>query len=527
MKQLLLLILEAIVRPATLHPEKGSALLQTLLLSAGLGAVTFTLHNQTQNQYRVVDKMSVRSAEIILSKSIADAANSPFALVYSAAQNADLQNCVSTAGTCTPSALRQGFELRDAADNRIAGPQSDPLAFDKFGRICSPGANCQPRFLAWADFRTICLNNEASCDVAKDIIIGYQLVRLDSTSNATKTYPSYAPYTEPVTVAEGEAEPSAFECPAGEGITGFSDGEEVCGPIAMASFTPTPPPAPPTTTTTTTTSTVSGIPPCSNSTGEIPANRASRPALRSLPADKSSTEWTNWYNNHWFGGMPTNAKGPHACQEAAYRYNLHCAHYYSNIKTSAAHLVCGDFHDCNTFGLNFDCTFIELDPNNGCTMEFKGCRGPVGCFAAGTKIKLENGEEKTISSLKRGDLVFNPKTEKSYPITRLISGPELRSPMYEIVLANGKRLTLTAKHPLDTNIGLVLVRDLKSSHLLLDSSGNTTKINKIRRLHGYKKDVWNIQIGGSSDLEDHFVLANGIVSGDLYIQEQAEDEVKE
>lgn len=276
--------------------------------------------------------------------------------------------------------------------------------------------------------------------------------------------------------------------------------------------------APPANTTITSTpsgpiATTNNPPVCSNSRGEIPANRPHRPVSPRPP--EGSQDYIDWYTQGWW----VNNKGDHTCRMAAYEADVHCSYKYSRLATAPGNLVCGDFHDCATApNGKSDCTFIEFDSANSCAPRFIGCRGEKGCLTAEAKVQISDGTTRPISRLRVGDAVFNPLTKKHHKVIRVIEGPE-KEPLMRIELANPKgAIVLTRDHPVMTNLGRTTAERLKRFHKIVDANLKERPIKRIIMHHGYSDYVWNIELAGTKD-KDHYFIADGVISGDLYLQE--------
>ncbi|MBC7658362.1 MAG: hypothetical protein H7249_01490 [Chitinophagaceae bacterium] len=155
---------------------------------------------------------------------------------------------------------------------------------------------------------------------------------------------------------------------------------------------------------------------------------------------------------------------------------------------------------------------------------YPGCeRKPVfnrmacGCFADDTTIQLASGQLMPISEIKGGDLVWNPKTLRAYHVTEVTAGPEL-IPMIEIKTAE-KRVLVTVEHPLLTKQGLKTAEDLEKGDILMDGQKTATVISVDKKAPDLTNPpiVWNLVLDGPN-LEDHYVNANELMAGDLYLQ---------
>jgi hypothetical protein len=153
-----------------------------------------------------------------------------------------------------------------------------------------------------------------------------------------------------------------------------------------------------------------------------------------------------------------------------------------------------------------------------CQRQFLFVRKACGCFAEETQILLgDQKSSKKISDLTPEDQVWNPIAGKAYAIDRLTRGPE-SLPMIHIRTKQGN-LVVTGNHPFPTPEGIVRAFQLQSGQQILDAERNLLLVEDIA-LKREARDpvVWNLVLKGSQALEDHFVVANGVVTGDLFIQ---------
>jgi hypothetical protein len=142
-----------------------------------------------------------------------------------------------------------------------------------------------------------------------------------------------------------------------------------------------------------------------------------------------------------------------------------------------------------------------------------------GCLDGNTLIRMADGTDLAISALQQGDIIFNPMSRGNTRILSIISHSELAT-MIEIT-AQRNKLKVTANHPFPTEPGLKRAKDILRGDLLFDTWGRKTPVEEVKMLPIEKRqDVYNLQLVTSSTrMEDHLILANGIVAGDIYLQE--------
>jgi hypothetical protein len=146
-------------------------------------------------------------------------------------------------------------------------------------------------------------------------------------------------------------------------------------------------------------------------------------------------------------------------------------------------------------------------------------RVDLGCFEANTKIRMADGSDKPIRQLKENDLVWNPVRQKAMAIRRVTPGPE-KLPLWSIQTESGL-VRVTAKHPFLTPAGIRPADELRAGDRILGSKGEEIIRTVSEEKSAPAEWVWNFEIAtDSKDPADHAILADGVVTGDLYLQEQ-------
>ena len=148
------------------------------------------------------------------------------------------------------------------------------------------------------------------------------------------------------------------------------------------------------------------------------------------------------------------------------------------------------------------------------------CPAPVvrmdGCFVEGTQIEVAQGVNRPIEKLRAGQNVRLANGQYA-TIERLVAGPE-PEPVVEIETSFGQRITVTSEHPLMTTAGMQLAKGLRLGQQLLDAHGRAAAIVFMRK-RDYDRQVYNFEVlSTSQNVADHTVIANGLQSGDLYLQ---------
>lgn len=145
-----------------------------------------------------------------------------------------------------------------------------------------------------------------------------------------------------------------------------------------------------------------------------------------------------------------------------------------------------------------------------------------GCFDENAKILMANGTLRTVRDLGEGEMVFNPILRRAVAVDRRIGGPETGF-MYQIGLGKDTVL-VTGNHPMPTNTGIKQAQQLTLADQLLGPDGRYHPISKFRKLPAKKgRRVFNLVINeNSTDPMAHMVLVDGVVAGDLWLQEKLE-----
>ncbi|MFW7379286.1 MAG: Hint domain-containing protein [Oligoflexus sp.] len=157
-----------------------------------------------------------------------------------------------------------------------------------------------------------------------------------------------------------------------------------------------------------------------------------------------------------------------------------------------------------------------------CEAEFLFNRTACGCFSDDTKILMADQSWKVISDIVHGDRVWNPITKRSVAIKRMVRGPE-KFPMVHIEIADSL-IKVTGNHPFPTPDGIKAAHHLDEGDIVFDHDGREQKITSVDFVHTDEPPVvWNLELDGQGDDDDHFLIADGIVTGDLKIQQKLEN----
>ena len=166
--------------------------------------------------------------------------------------------------------------------------------------------------------------------------------------------------------------------------------------------------------------------------------------------------------------------------------------------------------------------FAAAEPSS-CSFSYKTkddesyvCRNHDGCFDESTLIRMADGSDILVTQLRKGEFVYNPVTQKPAKIVKLTIGPELK-PLVHIAV-NGKVVKVTDTHPFMTRRGWVQARALTTADEVRSGRNQYLKVTSVT-LGAIVRTVANLALEGAADQHDlHYVLADGVVTGDLVIQ---------
>ncbi|SMF25346.1 hypothetical protein [Pseudobacteriovorax antillogorgiicola] len=161
----------------------------------------------------------------------------------------------------------------------------------------------------------------------------------------------------------------------------------------------------------------------------------------------------------------------------------------------------------------------SFDPANNCAMDGPiGFRNGTGCFASDTLILMADRKYKPITQVKVGDSVWNPVLQKSVAVKRVIVGPE-SGPMVHIDSPFGT-LKVTPDHPFMYHGRLIPASSLSE---VVSQQLKTYPAATNLQPSSESSRVWNLRLDGDDTMESHLLVANGVVTGDLKLQEDLED----
>ncbi|SMF22541.1 Hint domain-containing protein [Pseudobacteriovorax antillogorgiicola] len=187
----------------------------------------------------------------------------------------------------------------------------------------------------------------------------------------------------------------------------------------------------------------------------------------------------------------------------------------------------------NDLTVCFYLEYFDIMDRNNCRRETSSriCRNNNGCFIAGTEIKMADGRIKNIEDLKEGEFVYNPSTQAPAEVESVIVGNQKRE-LYKIFYSD-RSVTATYNHPFATSAGFKDAIELKVGDYIITESLDEVKIQKIERLPIESgRLVWNLKLKQTSgsqtvSLDQHTFVANGLATGDFFIQGASRKKLKE
>jgi hypothetical protein len=171
--------------------------------------------------------------------------------------------------------------------------------------------------------------------------------------------------------------------------------------------------------------------------------------------------------------------------------------------------------------------YRNADSPNECSFAYrtqleskKVCRNNDGCFDETTLIRMADGSDRVIMNVNAGDFVFNPVTRQPARVVKVVIGPELKPLIH--VGVDGKIVKVTGTHPFMTRRGWVQAKLLRKQDEIRMGGNRFAQVTSLE-LGAVGRTVLNLALEGSAHQTDlHYVLADGVVTGDLVIQNMLE-----
>jgi hypothetical protein len=149
----------------------------------------------------------------------------------------------------------------------------------------------------------------------------------------------------------------------------------------------------------------------------------------------------------------------------------------------------------------------------------------ISCFEEGTSIALADGSSARVEELAAGEAVRNPLTGEAVAIGQIIRGEEYAS--FVELEVDGKVLRVTANHAIPTARGLLQAHSLRPGDHVLAAGGLQRPVARVAKVPVQAmRRVYNLELQtGSAREADHYLLANGIVAGDQFLQDRVREKL--
>lgn len=137
---------------------------------------------------------------------------------------------------------------------------------------------------------------------------------------------------------------------------------------------------------------------------------------------------------------------------------------------------------------------------------------------------MANGDMVAVEDIRVGDMIVSPQTGQSSRIASVIEGPE-PLPLIHII-AGDLSVRVTEAHIVLTQEGLKRARDLTTHDSIMDEKGAYHPIDRLERIPPeIGQRVINFVVDGFvPEVNKHLLVSDGIVTGDLYLQNNFESE---
>ena len=137
---------------------------------------------------------------------------------------------------------------------------------------------------------------------------------------------------------------------------------------------------------------------------------------------------------------------------------------------------------------------------------------------------MASGVEKQIEEIVAGEELWNPVLRAAVRVYKVIEGTE-GEPLVEFGYG-GVLLRTTQSHAVKTTSGLKQAKELLVGDEVFDGDGATHRLSTVRALEAAPRQrVINLSLEAPFGITDgRMLLANGIVTGDVVIQNRLERE---
>jgi hypothetical protein len=144
----------------------------------------------------------------------------------------------------------------------------------------------------------------------------------------------------------------------------------------------------------------------------------------------------------------------------------------------------------------------------------------IGCFDPETDITMADKSLKKVRELSVGDEVWNPVTKRASRVKDILESAEQEGMV--LIEAGALHVKVTQGHPVYiASKGNVIAKSVAVGDRMIDAAGGEVTITKVETLApDSSQKVINFTLEGGESFNDHMLIANGIRSGDLFVQRQ-------
>ena len=158
--------------------------------------------------------------------------------------------------------------------------------------------------------------------------------------------------------------------------------------------------------------------------------------------------------------------------------------------------------------------FLVVGPSGG------NCFCPCSCVAAHTRVLLEDGREKTLTTIALGDAVFSPFSSAANEVSRKLSTPVQNYPAYRLAFSDGTNLTVSHNHTFATpDLKILQASKARVGDWVATAEGAPVRIIAVLPQAPYTGAMQNLVVNAASPSAfEHLISTEGILSGDFLLQ---------
>lgn len=134
-----------------------------------------------------------------------------------------------------------------------------------------------------------------------------------------------------------------------------------------------------------------------------------------------------------------------------------------------------------------------------------------GCLGKDTQVRMADQSCKTISDIRVGEMILDANG-KSVQVVDIMTGMEEK--MILVESEDGKSILLTDSHPILTERGMVLAKNLNAADILIMENGSKSALRYVY-IHEYNDQVYSLVFEKSTNL-----IGNSFIVGDFETQNE-------